>query len=118
MNKTCCPQYTIKCEVNKFRLSKSQKKVLKRVHKYLNVDVKPGGQKGENCDNIDADEHVSMETVVDTKMNPSENVSLSDDSPGIPMASSTDVTSPSEESKTAASTAKSTNPTSFQGKMN
>lgn len=35
MDETCCPQYTIKCDITQFKLSKSQKKVLKRLKKYL-----------------------------------------------------------------------------------
>ncbi|XP_050070583.1 arginyl-tRNA--protein transferase 1 [Anopheles maculipalpis] len=35
MDVTCCPQYTIKCDALNFRLNKSHKKILKRVHKFL-----------------------------------------------------------------------------------
>ncbi|XP_014486231.1 PREDICTED: arginyl-tRNA--protein transferase 1 isoform X2 [Dinoponera quadriceps] len=35
MQQTCCPLYTIKCEALDFRISKSQKKVLKRIVKFL-----------------------------------------------------------------------------------
>ena len=35
MDRTCSPQYTIRCEATKFRLSKSQKKVLKTMSDYL-----------------------------------------------------------------------------------
>ncbi|KAJ9577113.1 hypothetical protein L9F63_006321, partial [Diploptera punctata] len=35
MNVTCCPMYTIKCAAVDFKLSKSQKKVLKRVNRFL-----------------------------------------------------------------------------------
>lgn len=35
MNKTCCPQYTIKCDVTQFKLSKSQRKALKTLNKFL-----------------------------------------------------------------------------------
>ena len=42
MDKTCCPQYTIKCDVTNFKLSKSHKKVIKRNNKYFNNDSKPG----------------------------------------------------------------------------
>lgn len=35
MNITCCPLYTIRCEALNFKLSKSQKKILKKVNKYL-----------------------------------------------------------------------------------
>lgn len=35
MSKICCPMYTISCQATKFRLSKSQKVVLKKMSKYL-----------------------------------------------------------------------------------
>ncbi|GFR11101.1 arginyl-tRNA--protein transferase 1 [Trichonephila clavata] len=35
MNVTCCPLYTIRCEAKKFVLTRSQKKVLKKVHRFL-----------------------------------------------------------------------------------
>ena len=35
MDKTCCPQYTIRCDATQIILSKSQKKVLKRMNKFL-----------------------------------------------------------------------------------
>ncbi|KAB0800775.1 hypothetical protein PPYR_06514 [Photinus pyralis] len=35
MHLTCCPQYTIKCSVQDFKLSKSQKKVIKRFNKFV-----------------------------------------------------------------------------------
>ncbi|CEF63878.1 Arginyl-tRNA--protein transferase 1 [Strongyloides ratti] len=37
MNKTCCPQYTIRLNLDKFELSKSHKKVLKNVKRYLEI---------------------------------------------------------------------------------
>ena len=38
--KTCCPQYTIKCDAMKFKLNKSHKKVLKRMNKFLRDGTK------------------------------------------------------------------------------
>jgi len=35
MNRTCCPQYPIRCEVANQHLTKSQKKVIKQVNRYL-----------------------------------------------------------------------------------
>lgn len=35
MAKTCCPLYTIKCDVLNFKLSKSQKKVMKKFNNFL-----------------------------------------------------------------------------------
>jgi len=47
MSKTCCPQYTIRCNMLDFRLSPSQKKVIKRVNKYLNHGILPGKETTE-----------------------------------------------------------------------
>ena len=35
MDKTCCPQYTIRCNVSQFQPSKSQRKVIKKVQNYI-----------------------------------------------------------------------------------
>ncbi|XP_043490055.1 arginyl-tRNA--protein transferase 1 isoform X1 [Polistes fuscatus] len=40
MDQTCCPMYTIKCEVLNFKISKSQKKILKRMTKFLKNELK------------------------------------------------------------------------------
>ena len=37
MNVTCCPQYPVRCEVANLRLTKSQKRVVKLVNKYLST---------------------------------------------------------------------------------
>ena len=41
MNMTCCPQYTIRCEVLNFKMRKSHKKVIKKVNRYLIHGIKP-----------------------------------------------------------------------------
>ncbi|KAL8560154.1 hypothetical protein ACOMHN_021649 [Nucella lapillus] len=46
MNMTCCPMYTIRCDTPNFHLSKSHKKVLRRVNKYLITGQKPGTTDG------------------------------------------------------------------------
>lgn len=35
MNETCCPQYAIRCDATQIKLSKSQKKVIKRFNNFL-----------------------------------------------------------------------------------
>jgi len=35
LRRTCCPQYTIRCKVNNFQISRSHKKVLKKINSYL-----------------------------------------------------------------------------------
>lgn len=47
MQKTCCCQYAIKLDVQNFKISKSQKKILKRMHKFLST--------GKGDDNLKAD---------------------------------------------------------------
>uniref|UniRef100_A0AC34QWT3 Arginyltransferase n=1 Tax=Panagrolaimus sp. JU765 TaxID=591449 RepID=A0AC34QWT3_9BILA len=41
MDKTCCPQYTIRLDVNKFKLSRTQKRVLRNAHNYLKYGKMP-----------------------------------------------------------------------------
>ncbi|XP_049592294.1 arginyl-tRNA--protein transferase 1 isoform X5 [Syngnathus scovelli] len=41
MNKTCCPQYPIRCHTVKFKPSKSHKKILKKFNKYICKGVIP-----------------------------------------------------------------------------
>lgn len=45
MNLTCCPQYTIRCDVTQVKLSKSQKNVIKKVNKYLVLGKKKDDEK-------------------------------------------------------------------------
>ncbi|XP_046417336.1 arginyl-tRNA--protein transferase 1 isoform X5 [Neodiprion fabricii] len=40
MDQTCCPMYTIKCEALDFKISKSQKKLMKRMSKFLKGELK------------------------------------------------------------------------------
>ncbi|XP_011158436.1 arginyl-tRNA--protein transferase 1 isoform X1 [Solenopsis invicta] len=53
MNLTCCPQYTIKCEVLNFRISKSQKKILKRMTKFLKNELTSDNSEGTSEDQQD-----------------------------------------------------------------
>ncbi|XP_034537726.1 arginyl-tRNA--protein transferase 1 isoform X2 [Notolabrus celidotus] len=53
MNKTCCPQYTIRCHVLKFQPSKSHKKILKKMSKFISNGELPKGQDdGEPMDSV------------------------------------------------------------------
>ncbi|XP_017761459.1 PREDICTED: arginyl-tRNA--protein transferase 1 [Eufriesea mexicana] len=40
MDQTCCPMYTIKCEALNFKISKSQKKMMKRMTKFLKNELR------------------------------------------------------------------------------
>ncbi|KAK2824051.1 hypothetical protein Q5P01_021226 [Channa striata] len=44
MKKTCCPQYTIRCHALKFQPSKSHKKILKKMSKFVSQGELPKGQ--------------------------------------------------------------------------
>ncbi|XP_072533593.1 arginyl-tRNA--protein transferase 1 isoform X3 [Salminus brasiliensis] len=50
MNKTCCPQYTIRCHALNFQPSKTHKKILKKVKKFLSKGEMPVGQCDDGCD--------------------------------------------------------------------
>ncbi|XP_046729275.1 arginyl-tRNA--protein transferase 1 isoform X4 [Silurus meridionalis] len=50
MNKTCCPQYTIRCHALKFHPSKTHKKILKKVTKFLSKGEMPAGPCDAPCD--------------------------------------------------------------------
>lgn len=39
MKLTCCPQYTIRCSTNNFRMSHSHKKILKKMRNFLSKDA-------------------------------------------------------------------------------
>ncbi|CAH1129279.1 unnamed protein product [Ceutorhynchus assimilis] len=52
MDKTCCPQYTIKCDATEFTLNKSHKKIIKKFNKFLkdgvfNKNTPPNSQDNE-----------------------------------------------------------------------
>ncbi|XP_072413586.1 arginyl-tRNA--protein transferase 1 isoform X8 [Chiloscyllium punctatum] len=56
MNRTCCPQYTIRCHALDFKLSKSSKKVLKKMARFLSkgevakgTDVEPMDSHSEDA---------------------------------------------------------------------
>lgn len=52
LDMTCCPMYTIKCDALNLKLSKTQRKVLKRMHRYLSHgDVKNEGGGGKSFEN-------------------------------------------------------------------
>ncbi|XP_061817323.1 arginyl-tRNA--protein transferase 1 isoform X4 [Nerophis lumbriciformis] len=54
LNKTCCPQYTIRCDPVKFQPSKSHKKILKKMIKFISKGELPKGpgEPGEPMDSV------------------------------------------------------------------
>ena len=60
MEKTCCPQYTIKCNALDFRISRSQKKVLRNFSEFLqssNPGSLPTFKRGQHSDIAQTSEH-------------------------------------------------------------
>ncbi|XP_023248172.1 arginyl-tRNA--protein transferase 1 [Copidosoma floridanum] len=57
MDVTCCPHYTIKCEALNFKISKSQKRTLKRLIKFLKNEL----QNDEKTSPVEKDTVKSME---------------------------------------------------------
>ncbi|XP_060027130.1 arginyl-tRNA--protein transferase 1 isoform X2 [Erinaceus europaeus] len=56
MNQTCCPQYTIRCQPLEFQPSKSHKKVLKKMLRFLaKGDISKGNSKDEPMEPITED---------------------------------------------------------------
>ncbi|GJQ72406.1 hypothetical protein Trydic_g3487 [Trypoxylus dichotomus] len=39
MNETCCPQYTIRCNALNFKVSKSHKKIIKKMNRFMNDGI-------------------------------------------------------------------------------
>uniref|UniRef100_F7BAH3 Arginyl-tRNA--protein transferase 1 n=1 Tax=Ciona intestinalis TaxID=7719 RepID=F7BAH3_CIOIN len=63
MHKTCCPQYTIRCDANAFKISKSKKKVAKRMRQFLlNGDFTPTGQEDLDKWKLHCDKNNNGET--------------------------------------------------------
>jgi len=55
MHLTCCPMYTIKCSALDFKLSKSQKKKLKRFQNFLAYGKKKGSIQGDDTNESTSD---------------------------------------------------------------
>ncbi|KAL3246100.1 hypothetical protein MRX96_057966 [Rhipicephalus microplus] len=73
MKTTCCRQYPIKLDVAEFQLTKSQKKLLKRVHKFLATGkMSEGGkpdEKEDDCSEAAGDRVMEMPDFSDKKSN-------------------------------------------------
>jgi arginine-tRNA-protein transferase len=54
MDRTCCPQYTIRCQVDQFRPSRSHKKVIKRFRSFVMNGRKDEGETEEEEESKDA----------------------------------------------------------------
>ncbi|XP_049273018.1 arginyl-tRNA--protein transferase 1 isoform X4 [Rhipicephalus sanguineus] len=73
MKTTCCRQYPIKLDVAEFQLTKSQKKLLKRVHKFLATGKRSEAEKpedkGDDCAEAAGDRVMEMPDFLDKKSN-------------------------------------------------
>lgn len=58
MNQTCCPPYAVRCHAINFKISSSQKKVIKRVNRFLINGIRPQAAKKEQ----DAEGNSCMES--------------------------------------------------------
>ncbi|XP_033218993.1 arginyl-tRNA--protein transferase 1 [Belonocnema kinseyi] len=59
MDQTCCPAYTIRCEALDFKISKSQKKILKRMANFLKNKLNK--DEGMATSDIDVDHHDKLD---------------------------------------------------------
>ncbi|XP_066246857.1 arginyl-tRNA--protein transferase 1 isoform X3 [Euwallacea similis] len=83
MDKTCCPQYTIRCNATKFKLNNSHKRIIKKFNKFLNDGIFTKN----NLQNIEEDNTESLSVPGYDKQNSiklnrsviAENCSLSSD---------------------------------------
>ncbi|RIA89300.1 arginine-tRNA-protein transferase [Glomus cerebriforme] len=50
MRESCCPQYTIRLDANKFRASKSQRKMINRFNRYIEGTYDPTNKDGDDGD--------------------------------------------------------------------
>lgn len=60
MDETCCPQYTIRCHALNFKPSKSQKKVIKHLNRFLSDGLLKRNEGPQQDDDIDDNEHMFM----------------------------------------------------------
>ncbi|XP_060698040.1 arginyl-tRNA--protein transferase 1 isoform X6 [Hemiscyllium ocellatum] len=63
MNRTCCPQYTIRCHALDFKLSKSSKKVLKKMARFLSKGEVAKGTDVEPMDSHSEDAGIDHQAV-------------------------------------------------------
>ncbi|XP_041065363.1 arginyl-tRNA--protein transferase 1 isoform X5 [Carcharodon carcharias] len=66
MNRTCCPQYTIRCHILDFKLSKSSKKILKKMTRFLSKGEVVKGSDVEPMDSHSEDAGIGHQPVACT----------------------------------------------------
>ncbi|KAK2530683.1 Ate1 [Columba guinea] len=94
MNQTCCPQYTIRCQALHFQASKSHKKVLKKMLKFISKgDVSKAASEEEPMDShvedavtcdfpYKAESHVSQSELTPLSVDHAERVENEDEDTG------------------------------------
>ncbi|XP_014800817.1 PREDICTED: arginyl-tRNA--protein transferase 1 isoform X2 [Calidris pugnax] len=94
MNQTCCPQYTIRCQALHFQTSKSHKKVLKKMLKFISKgDVSKAASEEEPMDShiedvvtcdfaYKSESHVSQSELTPLSVDPTERVENEDKGTG------------------------------------
>ncbi|XP_071668314.1 arginyl-tRNA--protein transferase 1 isoform X8 [Patagioenas fasciata] len=94
MNQTCCPQYTIRCQALHFQASKSHKKVLKKMLKFISKgDVSKAASEEEPMDShvedavacdfpYKAESHVSQSELTPLSVDHTERVENEDEDTG------------------------------------
>lgn len=55
MHETCCPQYTIRLDVTRFKHTKGHRQVLNRLKRYLEGDKESGGSTGASGQHMPSD---------------------------------------------------------------
>lgn len=61
----CCPMYTIRCDATDFKLTKSQKKAIKKFNNFIKYDIKSNNEKSKNPpESMDIEsERLSMDSI-------------------------------------------------------
>ncbi|TRZ02385.1 hypothetical protein DNTS_021095 [Danionella cerebrum] len=107
MNKTCCPQYTIRCHALNFHPSKTHKKTLKKVNKFLSkgempVEKQDEGYEGEPMESVhEADVQPPPPLLQESQKIEHSEVQDINSSPATNNTHSTDPSTPREETAPA-----------------
>ncbi|KAL3273609.1 hypothetical protein HHI36_015041 [Cryptolaemus montrouzieri] len=65
LDETCCPLYTIRCDALEFHLSKSQKKVIKKMNKFLKTGVLKESAEVDNSEENEGEEQGFLDNYKD-----------------------------------------------------
>ncbi|OTF71981.1 hypothetical protein BLA29_006545 [Euroglyphus maynei] len=69
-NALCCPLYTIRCDATDFKLTKSQKKAIKKFNNYIGNDIRPtNGKIKSETESMDIEsERLNMDNIPSSKI--------------------------------------------------